>query len=176
MIEEVKTTLGAKLFRAFVVVIGCLWVWHSFFSGVAEVGQSRGSLADANIKEATAGEALRRQIAEADEAQARACNARLQQLTGNANVSDYVYTKDGYEVKQGSKSERMQALYSMQCDAACKESCAALLSDLKQRASVLFTSAESYQLLDRHFFLCPLAEAQQRQAIEEIKRRVAQRR
>jgi predicted phage tail protein len=101
MIEEVKTTLGAKLFRAFVVVLGCLWIWHSFFSGVAEVGTAqnvtaqgasaalrepaiaRGSVAAAEIKEATAREALRRQKAEADEAQARACTVELEWLSSN---------------------------------------------------------------------------------------------
>ena len=41
MFEEVKKALGANWFRAFVVAFGCLWVWHSFFSSVAEVGQAR---------------------------------------------------------------------------------------------------------------------------------------
>lgn len=40
MFEEVRNAVGANWFRAFVVVLGCLWVWHSFFGSVAEVGQA----------------------------------------------------------------------------------------------------------------------------------------
>ena len=102
MFEEVKKAIGANWFRAFVVAFGCLWVWHSFFSSVAEVGTARNvtaqgdnaadrerairerAVADAEIQQAIAREALRRQKAEADEAEARAvktkaeaCSARL---------------------------------------------------------------------------------------------------
>ena len=41
MFEEVKKAIGANWFRAFVVAFGCLWVWHSFFSSVAEVGTAQ---------------------------------------------------------------------------------------------------------------------------------------
>ena len=64
---------------------------------------SAATVADAQIKEATAQEALRRQKAEADEAVARACNARMQQLTQNMYLDDF--NGDG-TVKLGSRTAR----------------------------------------------------------------------
>jgi hypothetical protein len=135
MIDEVKTTLGTKLFRVFVVVLGCLWIWHSFFSGVAEVGTAqnvtaqgasaalrepaiaRGSVADAEIKEATAREALRRQKAEADEAEARACEKRMQLMA--QNMTDDDLTPD-HKIRPGSRLARQTELYNQDCDPSRK--------------------------------------------------------
>jgi hypothetical protein len=90
MFEEVKNAIGANWFRAFVVAIGCLWVVHTFSGTVPEFLQAenvgpqaqsaatrepavaRGAVADAAIKEATAGEALARQKAERESAEAEA--------------------------------------------------------------------------------------------------------
>jgi TPR repeat protein len=96
MFEEVKKALGANWFRAFVVAFGCLWVWHTFFSTVAEVGTAKNviaqgdnaavrepaiaksAVADAEIKEAAAREALARQKAERESAEAE---ARIREAT-----------------------------------------------------------------------------------------------
>ena len=141
MFEEVRKALGESWFRAFVVVLGCLWVFHTFFGSIAEVGQAinvtyqgknaerreagtadnaaaqgknadrreaaiaesavaeaeikkatamealrrqkaeaDAAVAEAKIREATAQETLRRQKAEADEAQARACSAKFRAI------------------------------------------------------------------------------------------------
>ena len=53
-----------------------------------EAAIAESAVAEAKIKKATAGETLRRQKAEADEAVARACNARMTQLTQNMILED----------------------------------------------------------------------------------------
>jgi TPR repeat protein len=76
---------------------------------------SAGTIAAAQIKQATAQEALRRQKAEADEAVARACNTRMQQLTQNMYLDDF--NANG-TVKPGSPTARMMELYNKDCDPA----------------------------------------------------------
>ena len=150
MFEEVRKALGENWFRAFVVVLGCLWVFHTFFGSIAEVGQAinvtyqgknaerreagtadnaaaqgknadrreqaiaESAVAEAKIKEATARETLRRQKAEADEAVARACNARMTQLTQNM-IPDDIDTTHGFSVKPGTRTARMMAEYNKDC-------------------------------------------------------------
>ena len=98
--EEIRRIMGENWFRVAVVAFGCLWLWHSLFGSVAELGQSRnisaqaenaaareeairiGAVEEAKIKEATAREALRRQKAEADESVARACNRSHEAVNG----------------------------------------------------------------------------------------------
>jgi hypothetical protein len=112
MFEDVRKAIGANWFRAFVVAFGCLWVWHSFFSSVGEQ-------ADATIKQATAQQALRRQIAEADEAVARARKAEAEAETANTRGRPLSFQKPA-EVDSGTKPEtqlqRAVRIYSELCD------------------------------------------------------------
>ena len=137
MFEEVRNTLGANWFRAFLVGFGCLWLWHSLFGSVAEVGTAQNvtaqgqhagprekaiaesAVAEAQIKEATAREALRRQKAEADESVARACNQRMEQVTKNMYLSDIDMATS--TVKAGTPTARMMEQYNKDCNPAAAE-------------------------------------------------------
>jgi hypothetical protein len=137
MLEKVEKILGQNVFRAFVIMLGILWAWHTFFGSVAELGQSRnisaqaenavereeavrkGAVEEAKIKEATAREALRRQHAEADAAVAQACNARMQQLTSNMYLSDIDISSG--TVKAGTPTARMMEQYNKDCNPAAAE-------------------------------------------------------
>jgi hypothetical protein len=85
---------------------------------VLQTATAEAAAAEAKIKEATAREALRRQKAEADEAVARACNARMEQLTKNMYLDDV--NSDG-TLKAGSRTARMMELYSKDCEPAKSE-------------------------------------------------------
>jgi hypothetical protein len=65
LIEEVKKAIGENWFRAFVVGFACLWLWHSFFGSIAEVGTAEQSIATGHYAE-------QRQRDEATSAAARA--------------------------------------------------------------------------------------------------------
>ena len=92
MIGRVKSDrlLGAKLFRAFVVVLGCLWIWHSFFSGVGEVGQSQ------NLSE-QGRYAAEREKALAEKAKAEACSARMKAYIDNTPMMSLLDGNDALE-------------------------------------------------------------------------------
>ena len=69
MFEEVRNAIGANWFRTFVVAFALLWVWHTFFSSVAEVGQA------VNVSEQAKNAAAREK--------AVACKARQDVLQAN---------------------------------------------------------------------------------------------
>ena len=43
-LSKMIASIGDKWFRAFVFVLGCLWIWHTFFSSIAEVGTAAAAL------------------------------------------------------------------------------------------------------------------------------------
>ena len=83
---------------------------------------SASAAAQATINEATAAETLRRQKAEADEAVARACNARMEQLKQNVSSDDLIA---GGGIKSGSRTARMLEAYDKDCNRLPNESASA---------------------------------------------------
>ena len=75
MFEEVRNAIGANWFRTFVVAFALLWVWHTFFSSVAEVGQA------VNVSEQAKNAAAREK--------AVACKARQDVLQANLPGNNY---------------------------------------------------------------------------------------
>src|SRR5579862_3749943 len=105
------------------IYIEIIQAWRATNEGIISSQQAKfapqmqpaataGTVADAQIKEATAREALRRQKAEADEAVARACNTRMEQLKLNVYTEDI--TADG--IKPGSRTARMLEAYDRECN------------------------------------------------------------
>ena len=48
MLKEFEDIVGKRLLRAFIFVVGCLYVWHTFFGSVAEVGTTKNVIEQGN--------------------------------------------------------------------------------------------------------------------------------
>ena len=76
MVQEIEQSLGKNTVRVSLVMAVCVWVWHSFFSGVAEVGTAQNVTAQGQY-------AAQRELALAEKAKAEACSARMTASVAN---------------------------------------------------------------------------------------------
>ena len=135
---------------------------------IREPAIARGAVAEAETKEAIARQSLRRQTAEADEAVARACNVRMEQLTKNMILSEVdMHTMT---IKPGTRTARMQEEYDKDCDPTynarkiCESRFAALMVAVDDDANYVSPAAEQ-KLKDKvslHMQECPLTDAQRK--------------